>query len=111
MAAFLGGAPVTLNGTTWVAVVPAPASSKQRQILSLLAKNRDTVDHVFESRKVVGAGNYSYYESEVVAPGKVAQMISNCVVLAATNESFEMRMAEAMTTTNPDVDPAVFEVP
>ena len=109
-AAFLGGAPVALNGQTWVTVVAEPASGKQRQVLSLAPRNKDSVTHSFESRKVVGASNYAYLDVGVPA-GKLGQLISNCIVLAATNESMQVRTAEVTASAESEVDVAVFEVP
>jgi len=109
MPAFLG-AVVTLSGTTWVVVVSAPASGKQRQILSAMAENLDTVTHLYRSRKNK-AGVFFNYPSVEVAAGLKSQLISNCAVLVATDESYEVSTAEATTTTESKVDPATFEVP
>ena len=111
-----GGAPVALNGTTWVPVVTAPGAGKQRQILSITPRNKDSVQHVYESRKVVSATPYELFSAAVDAavtgqPAKVGQLISNCVVLSGANDSFEVRTSEATASVESEVDVVYFEVP
>lgn len=111
MASFVGGAPVTLNGQTWVTVVAAPGAATQRQVLSVTVRNLDTVQHSYEMRKLKGATPYDLESPVVVQPGKGGQLVSACVVLAATDESLQVRSAEATTTTESQADPSIFEVP
>ncbi len=108
-AGFLGGE-VELNGTTYVTVGGAPASGKQRQILSGLAVNRDTIEHTFEARKVGGAQTVDF-DKVTVPSGRAMQLVDQCIVLDAPGETYEVRLSEPMATTQPVVDVAIFEVP
>jgi hypothetical protein len=108
MAQFIGGE-VTLNGATWVEVVAAPASGKQRQVLSVLTKNKDSVAHVFQVRKKKSATLYELLDGTVDA-GRCGQLVSNCIVLDATDESVEVKYEATATTTESVADVAVFEV-
>lgn len=109
MAQLLGGE-VTLNGSTWVEVVGAPTGGKQRQILSLLAKNRDTAQHTLTGRKKKSASTYEQLDLSLGA-GLPGQLISNCVVLDAADESYEVKSDAPASTIEPLIDVAIFEVP
>jgi hypothetical protein len=109
VAQFVGGE-VALSGTTWTQVVAAPASGKQRQVLSLLVKNRDSVQHTIVGRKKKSASTYEQLTLDLAA-GLPGQLISNCVVLDGTDESYEVKSNATATTTEPLVDVAFFEVP
>lgn len=106
-----GGAPTSLNGTTWVEVVAAPGSGSKRQVLSVFVRNMDIVAHVFESRLNKNGTGYTLYVSESVPVGEVAQLVSNCYLLAATDESFEVRTQEATTNAQSVAHVCAFEVP
>lgn len=108
MASLIGGEPV-LAGTTWTEVVAAPAAGKQRQVLSALAKNPDTVQHTYLLRKLKGATPYELTEA-VVGPGMSGQLVSQCVVLDAIDESLQVKYETAATVTESFVDVAAFEV-
>jgi len=113
-ASFIGGVPVTLNGTTWVAVVTAPGANKQRQILSVAPYNADSAEtpHGYEGRFVKNAVNYPRCSTAPVTPGKAGELVApGSVVLAATDESFEVRQTEATKTTQSVCFVAIFEVP
>lgn len=111
MAGFIGGTPIALTGTTWVAVVAAPAANKQRQILGIHVNNRDTADRVIKLRKNVGGTGFEDYPPVTVTAGKKAQVLLESVVLDATNMSFELSTDAVATVTEPRVDVSVFEVP
>jgi hypothetical protein len=111
MAGFVGGTPASFNGATWVAAVAAPASGKQREVLACHVDNLDTVQHTFKSRKKVGVTGYEVYPAKVIAAGARGQLVVDAVVLDATDMSYEVAIEGAHTTTAPQFDVAVFEVP
>lgn len=110
-ASFIGGTPVNLTGATWVTVVAAPASGKQREVLALHAENLDTVDHTFSVRKLIGGTGYQVFPDVVIPTLLRAQLLQAPVVLDATDMSLEVKIEGAHTTTAPRVDRATFEVP
>jgi hypothetical protein len=111
MAGFIGGTPGDFSGTTWVTVVAAPASGKQRQVLAVHVSNLDSITHKFKLRKVVGASQYEMYAPKTVDAGLKGQLVDQSIVLDATNMSLEAALDEAISATQPKFDPAVFEVP
>lgn len=110
MAQFIGGEIPTV-GTTWQTAVAAPAAAKQREIISIQVLNRDTVTHTIKGRKAKGASQYEFYPDLVLLAGQKGQLVTNAVVLDATDESFEIQSDAVATTTEPIADVAVFEVP
>jgi len=105
-----GGPPVATNGITPVAVVTAPGASKQRQALSVAPRNRDTVPHIYTLQR--NKASTIFYLAEVyVDAGKTGQLISNCYVVAGTDDSLEVLVDKAATTTESEVDVSYFEVP
>lgn len=111
MAAQFFGDEVALTGATFKEVVGAPASSTRRQILSLWIHNRDTVDHTFQSRKVVGASNFLMLTITVKSGQAGNLMPVGCSVLDGTNESYEVKSDATAATTEPLVDVAYFQEP
>ena len=108
MAAFSGGETAFVS-TTWTEIVAAPASGR-KQVLSVMASNRDTVAHLLEIRLVVGASNYKLFQANVPA-SQAAQMLVGCIVLDNTNESLEVKSDGAASVTEPLAVVAVFEEP
>ncbi len=110
-AAFVGGE-VVLTGTTPVSAVAAPAGGKQREVLSLLAINRDSVSRTIIAKKLKTAGSVSIEVGRAaIAAGLRAQLLSAAVVLDDTDESVTVEADATHTTTAPIVDVSVFEVP
>jgi len=110
VASFKGGTPISLNGTTWVSIVAAPATG-QKQILACHVHNLDTVQHTIKHRLFIGAAGYEDFAEQVLAPGQKAQIVAACIVLDATNMSYELSMAAAASVTQPRARGNVFEVP
>lgn len=110
MASFIGGAPVTLNGQTWVVVATAPGAASQRRVENLHAINLDSVAHSYEGRLVKGGTPYPF-GAVTVQPGLGGDLLSSPFVLAATDETIEMRTAEVTTATESKVFRSIFEVP
>lgn len=106
-----GGAPVTLNGQTWVTVIGPPGSGKKIQVLSVAPLNLDDVQHVFECRILVGATPYPLNTQTLAAGAEPGQLVSNCFVLTDTDEVFQVRTAEVTNTTQSACHVAGFEVP
>jgi hypothetical protein len=108
-ATFIGGE-VVLTGTTPVTAVSAPGASEQKQVLSLLAINRDSVSRTITAKKVGGTVTETI-GSVVLAAGLRGQLIEACVVLDGTGETVTVESDATATTTEPVVDVAVFKVP
>lgn len=62
-----GGSDGSLNGTTAVTVVSAPAASTERHVKELHFYNADTVTHTFTVRLKDGVSNFIYLSVPVVA--------------------------------------------
>ena len=110
-ALFGSGAPVNFNGATWVTVVAAPATGKQREVLGLQVKNLDTADHTFSLRKNRNGTFHQLWPDRVIATGLTAQVLDAPIVLDADTDSLEMKIEGAHSVTAPAVDRAFFEVP
>lgn len=110
MASFVGGPPVTLAGQTWTVVVSAPGAGSQRRVENLHPINLDSVAHVYEGR-LVKAGTPYGFGSVTVQPGQGGDLLSAPLVLAATDESIEVRTAELTSGTESKVFRSIFEVP
>jgi hypothetical protein len=108
-AAFQGGEVVTV-GTTPQTAVAAPGASEQKQVLSLLAINRDSVSRTITAKKVGGTVTETI-GSVVLAAGLRGQLIQASVVLDGTGESITVESDATATTTEPVVDVAVFKIP
>jgi len=107
---FSGGAPgTTLAGQTWTTVVAAPTTG-QKQILSAKPRNADTVEHVYEQRILKGAVACALPDPRTVPVGELRELISNCLVLDASDEVYQVRTAETTTDNESVVVAAVFEV-
>lgn len=106
MPQILYGSEGALNGITDVVVAAAPGASEQRIINNVSGFNKDTVDQTLTLKKVKAANEYTIAKVTVptgenfalVGPGAPVQT----VVLDATDESLEVVMGAAATTTNPD---------
>jgi len=108
-ATFVGGEIVTV-GTTPQTAVAAPVASAQKQVLSLLAWNRDSVSRTITAKKVGGTVTETI-GSVVLAAGLRGQLIEACVVLDGTGESITVESDATAATTEPVVDVAVFYIP
>lgn len=100
----------SLNGTTAVAVVPAPASGKQRIVLAkgIRVYNADTVAHTFTWQKNKSSTLYLLQVDATVAAGSFAELDKR-VVLDDTDESLEVFTDATATTTEPTFDAAFME--
>ncbi len=110
MAAAFIGAEVALTGTTPVTAVSAPGASEQKQVLSILAHNRDTTDRTITAKKVGGTATVEIGKV-TLASGLRGQLIQACVVLDGTGESITVESDATAATTEPIVDSAAFKVP
>ena len=94
------GSDGTLNGTTDVALVAAPAASTRRLIKTIIIHNRDTIAQTITLKYVNGAnertiGKYKLNPDESI-------FYNDVLVLDSTSKSIEAVMGAAATTTNPD---------
>lgn len=93
----------SLNGVTAVEVVAAPAASTTRAVRFLAVLNIDTVVHTIRARKLV-AGTPYQFDCSTATPIDVKfnpVSFDGVFLLTATNQSLQIIMDEAMTTTNP----------
>jgi hypothetical protein len=99
-----------LNGATAVTALAAPAAAKQRVIPNNGAGvfNVDTVAHDFTFQKNKAGTLTPLYTLLAVAAGQQA-ILPKRVVLDATDESLEVFMEGAHTTTAPRFDVAAME--
>jgi hypothetical protein len=107
-ASFIGGE-VALTGTTPVTVVAAPGAGAQRQVLSLLAINRDSTSRTITAKKVGGTVTETI-GTVVLAAGLRGQMVEGSVVLDGTGETITVESDATAAATEPVVDVAVFQV-
>jgi len=107
--AYLGGAPGIFAEAEWLTVVWGPASG-QTQILSAKARNDDTIAHVFESRIAKGLSTFVPLPPVTVPAGEIRELIDQTQILKGGDENFQVRSAEATTTTNSSVITAALEV-
>ena len=111
MTALFGGDPVSFNGTTAVTAVGAPASSRQREVYSMLVNNLDNVSHDFIVQ-LNANGTIHPLPPVTVSAGDVGQLIfSGAIVLDATTDTCEVKLGEAMSSVQPKAFPAYLEVP
>lgn len=100
-----------INSTTAVTALAAPGASTQRVIprKGVSVNNLDTVVHniVMQKNKAATITVIQRFGS-VAALGGTA-ILDKVVVLDATDESFEIVMEEALTTTQPDFDVSAME--
>ena len=108
-AAFIGGE-VALTGTTPVTAVSAPGASEQKQVLSLLAINRDSASRTITAKKVGGTVT-EIIGSVVLAPGLRGQLVQACVILDGTGETITIESDATAATTEPVIDCASFKIP
>jgi hypothetical protein len=99
-----------LNGATAVTVLVAPATSKQRVIPrnGAGAFNADTVAHNFTWQKNKAAVITVLYVASTVAAGAVT-LLDRAVTLDATDETLEVKIEGAHTTTAPTFDVSAIE--
>ena len=110
MAAAFQGDEVVLTGTTPVTAVAAPGASEQKQVLSLLAINRDSTTRTITAKKVGGTVTETI-GSVVLSAGLRGQLIEASVVLDGTGETITVESDATAATTEPVVDVAVFKIP
>ena len=97
-----GGNDGTSNDTTPVEVVPAPASSIQRMVKSLMVENLDTVDATVTVNLINGVATRRI-SVITLSPGDLMQMNENdLVVLDTTDKSMSIVLSGATTTTQLD---------
>lgn len=108
-AAFQGGEVVTV-GTTPQTAVAAPGAGEQKQVLSLLAINRDSAQRTITAKKVGGTVTETI-GTVLLAAGLRGQLIEGSVVLDGTGETITVESDATAATTEPVVDVAVFKIP
>lgn len=96
----LGSDDGTLNGTTPVTLVPAPAASHQIAIKSIIIMNRDTASATVTVNKV-SAGGTRQISKSVLATDQTL-VIDSLIILDDTGSSITAVMSGAAATTNPD---------
>lgn len=100
-----------LNGTTPVTVLAAPAAGVKRIVpangLSVYQADSVAQDIIFQILK--GATTYVFWVEAAVAAGSHV-VLPKKVTLMATDESFEVVMGAAVTTTAPKWDISALEV-
>jgi hypothetical protein len=98
------------NGATAVTALAAPAASKQRVLPAngISSYNADTVAHDFIYQKNKGGTVTIFWKAAAVAAGAHA-VVPKKVVLDDTNESIEVKIEGAHTTTAPTFDVAAME--
>jgi hypothetical protein len=93
----------SLNGVTAVEVVAAPAANTTRAVRFLQVLNIDTVVHTIRARKLVAGTPYQFDASSATPVDVKFSPVSwdGVFLLTATNQSLQMIMDEAKTTTDP----------
>lgn len=90
----------TLNGTSEVTLVAAPAASTNRLVKTITIQNADTVLQTITLRKVSAGGTRQIWKGDLDAGDT---LIWNDVIgLDDTGSTIRAVMAAAATTTNPD---------
>ena len=88
----------SLNGTSEVTVVAAPAASKRRIVRAVFVKNVDTVTQTITIRFDDDSNNYDFsFELET---GWSAEWTTP-IILDGTTDNLRILMGQAATTTNP----------
>lgn len=95
-----GGDDGTLNGTTPVTLVSAPAASTQRISKIITIKNTDSAQVTVTVRKVSGGGTRQIVETTLDVDDTL--VIDEVIVLDDTSSSITAIMSGAAATTNPD---------
>lgn len=90
----------TLNGTSAVTLVPAPAASTARLVKTITIQNRDTVVNTITLRKVSGGGTRQLWKGDLDVGDTL--IWDDVISLDDTSSSITAVMAAAATTTNPD---------
>lgn len=98
-----GSSQGSLNGVTAVTVVAAPPANTTRAIRFISTLNIDTVVHTIRARKLVAGTPYQFDCSPSTPVDGKFQPVSwdSVYLLTATDQSLQLIMDEAMTTTNP----------
>jgi len=98
------------NGATAVTALAAPATAKQRVVPAngISSYNADTVAHDFTFQKNKGGTITIFWKVPAVAAGAHV-VVAKKVVLDDTNESIEVKIEGAHTTTAPTFDVAAME--
>ena len=107
-ATFIGGAPVSLNGTTPVTVVAAPGVGHTRQVMALHCSNLGTSTRTMTVKKVTSGTPAAPYATVTLQAGARGQLLLGPITLGV-NDSVTVEMDLPVATTNPIVDAAVFE--
>jgi hypothetical protein len=100
-----GSTRTSLNGTTPVTIVAAPAASTYRIVLAVRMTNIDTAAVTVTLKKSIAATSKQVDKVTGAAVNFVWTPVTRdkLMVLAATNELLEMVMSGAAATTNPEV--------
>ena len=100
-----GSTRTSLNGTTPVTIVAAPAASTYRIVLAIRMTNIDTAAVTVTLKKSIAATSKQVDKVTGAAVNFVWTPVTRdkLMVLAATNELLEMVMSGAAATTNPEV--------
>jgi len=98
------------NGATVVTALSAPAASKQRVVPAngISSYNADSVAHDFTYQKNKGGTITIFWKDLAVAAG-THSVVAKKVVIDDTNESIEVKIEGAHTTTAPTFDLAAME--
>jgi hypothetical protein len=100
MAFMEGASDGTLNGTTDVTLVSAPAASTRRLVKTIIIHNRDTIAQTI-TLKYVNGGNERFIGKYTLNPDE-SIFYDDVLVLDTTSKSIEAVMAAVATTTDPD---------
>jgi hypothetical protein len=114
MATLANGGTITLTGATFINVVGAPTGSNKREVLSCWVENLDTALHTFSHRfhKTAGSIDIPLPGGLVLAAGEKGWLtITYPFVLGTTDESYQVAIDGAHTTTAPRAMGSYFEVP
>lgn len=90
----------TLNGTTPVTLVSAPASSTNRLVKTITIQNRDTAVVTVTLRKVSGGGTRQLWKGDLDVGDTL--IWNDPIILDDTSSSITAVMSGAAATTNPD---------
>lgn len=93
----------SLNGTTAVDVVTAPASGTRRLVRSVNFYNADTVPHTITLSKYVG-GTVRAIAKETISPGENWTFDDHIIVLDSTTRKVQAVCQSATVTTAPTFD-------
>ena len=92
-----GGNEALSSGTSDTTVVAAPAANTQRLISSIKVFNQDTIAHIVTVQIAKASNNFILYFNAVLAVNESFELRD--FVLDATDETVEITLGEAATTT------------